>query len=164
MEQSTLKRYHEIHIKLWEEVLKVFIARTSKIKDTKSCRLNQKQLETLCIAQLKRTALSNLFVMEEITEEEKYNLSMSSGCAACYVAHQKHESFVCPHCPIVKWRKGVPCDEYYTIEEHINNLISYIEKCTSGKEKFNLKAYTKRRKVIMKKMYIVAHLEWRYEE
>lgn len=173
MEQSTLKRYHEIHVMLWEEVLKVFSARTSNINDIKYYKENGQLPYKLNMPNIKRKALLRLFVSGKITEEEKDNLSMSSGCAACYIAHQKQESYfgeigmlevVCFHCPIVKWRKGVPCDEYYTIEEHIDNLIRYIEKCTSGKEKFNLKAYTKLRKDTIKKIYIVAHLEWRYED
>ena len=164
MEQSTLKRYNKIHIMLWEEVLKVFSARTSNINDIKYYKENGQLSDKLKIPNIRRRALFHLFVSGKITEEEKDNLSMSSGCSACYVAHQKQESFVCTHCPIVKWRKGTPCDEYYTIEEHIGNLIRYIEKCTSGKEKFNMRVYTKLRKAIMKKIYIVAHLEWGYEE
>ena len=39
----------------------------------------------------------------------------------------------------------------------------YITKCVDGKEKFNLGAYMSLRKDIMKKMYIIAHLEWGYE-
>ena len=164
MEQNILKRYNEIHTMLWEETLKVFSARTSNINDIKYYNENGQLSEKLNISNIKRRTLFHLFVSSKITEEEKDNLSMSSGCAACYIAHQEQESFVCINCPIVKWRKGVPCDEYYTIGEHIDNLIRYIEKCTSGKEKFNLKAYTKLRKDIMKKIYIVAHLEWGYEE
>ena len=45
-----------------------------------------------------------------------------------------------------------------------DNLIGYITKCVDGKEKFNLGAYMSLRKAVMKKMYIVAHLEWGYEE
>lgn len=171
MEQSILKRYNEIHVMLWEEVLKVFSARTSNINDIKYYKENGQLSDKLKISNIKRRELFHLFVSSKVTEEEKDNLSMSSGCAACYIAHQKQESYfgeigmfevVCFHCPIVKWRKGVPCDEYYTIEEHVDNLIRYIEKCTSGKEKFNLKAYTRLRRAVIKKMYIVAHLEWRY--
>lgn len=58
----------------------------------------------------------------------------------------------------------MPCSGYYVISELLKDLELYIVNCISGKEKFNLEAYTSLRKAIMKKMYIVAHLEWRYEE
>ena len=35
---------------------------------------------------LKRTAIFNLFVRGEITEQEKNNLLINANCAACYVA------------------------------------------------------------------------------
>lgn len=60
MEQNILKRYNEIHIMLWEEVIKVFAARTKE--SIEYFRENQEQIETLYITSLKRTALFNLFV------------------------------------------------------------------------------------------------------
>lgn len=164
MGQSILKRYNEIHIMLWEEVLKVFSARTSNIDDIKYYKENEQLPYKLKMSNIKRKALFHLFVSSKITEEEKDNLSMSSGCAACYIAHQEQESFVCINCPIVKWRRGTPCNEYYIISKLLEDLELYIVNCISDKEKFNLEAYTKRRKAIMKKIYIVAHLEWGYGE
>ena len=78
MEQNILKRYNEIHVMLWEEVIKVFIARTSEIRDIEYYRVNKEQIETLCISQLKITALFNLFVNGKITEQEKNNLLMNN--------------------------------------------------------------------------------------
>lgn len=69
MEQSTLKRYNEIHIMLWEEVLKVFSVRTNE--PIEYYKTNTEQIETLYIESLKRTALFNLFVNGKITEQEK---------------------------------------------------------------------------------------------
>ena len=100
---------------------------------------------------------------------------MDSNCSACYIAHIAQDiSFefkegnvfevVCFYCPIKKWRSGIPCDEYYDISKLLKDLELYIVNCTNGKEKFNIGAYTRLRKRIMKKMYIVAHLEWRYGE
>ena len=43
-------------------------------------------------------------------------------------------------------------------------VINRIVNCITHREKFNLGAYTSLRKAIIKKMYIVAHLEWGYEE
>lgn len=175
MEQSKLKRYNEIHIMLWEEVLKVFIARTNKIRGIEYYKVNRNQIKTLYVFSLKRKAIFNLFAGEKITEQEKKNLLMHCDCAACYIAYCKHnEEFLignvnrsnirCEYCPIKKWRgEKMHCKDYHTVEDKIDNLINYIAKCISGKEKFNMDVYTKLRKVIMKKMYIVAHLEWRYE-
>lgn len=84
MEQNILKRYNEIHIMLWEEVLKVFIVRTNE--SIEYYKANKEQIETLYITSLKRTAIFNLFVRGQITEEEKNNLLMNANCAACYVA------------------------------------------------------------------------------
>lgn len=176
MEQSTLKRYNEIHVMLWEEVLKVFIARTNK--NIEYYRANQEQIETLYIALLKRTALLNLFVRGKITEQEKNNLLMNCDCAACYIAdfvqsieftlgNFNWNNIRCEYCPVKKWNTNIArdyCKDYHTLEDKLGNLISYIEDCTSGKEKFNLGAYMSLRKAIMKKMYILAHLEWRYED
>ena len=75
---------------------------------------------------------------------------------------------VCSKCkrelPIEKWRNGLPCNEYKTVSENLHGLERYVMKCINDKEKFNIGAYMSLRKAIMKKMYIVAHLEWRYEE
>lgn len=51
-----------------------------------------------------------------------------------------------------------------TEEGKLGYLINRIVNCITHREKFNLGAYMSLRKAIMKKMYIVAHLEWRYEE
>lgn len=56
------------------------------------------------------------------------------------------------------------CNDYHTVEDKLDYLINRIVNCLTHREKFNLGAYTSLRKSIMKKMYIVAHLEWRYEE
>lgn len=175
MEQNILKRYNEIHIMLWEEVLKVFSVRTRDINDIKYYKENVQLSKKLRISNIKSTALLHLFVKGEITEQEKDNLLMESNCSACYIAHIVHKinfefkedgmlGNTCSYCPIKKWRRGKPCDEYYTIEKHLNDLRQYIVNCINGTKKFNLGAYTRLRKRIMKKMYIVAHLEWRYEE
>lgn len=176
MEQNILKRYNEIHIMLWEEVLKVFSARTNKIRGIEYYRANKEQIKILYPQQLKRTALSNLFVRGKITEEEKNNLLKSVNCAACYIAYEEHSlqsklgtisvfEKICKCCPIEKWREvGQHCNDYNKLCDKICSLNIYIIKCINGKEKFNLDAYTSLRKAIMKKMYIVAHLEWRYED
>lgn len=174
MEQNILKRYNEIHIMLWEEVIKVFIARTNE--HIEYYRANKEQIETLYITSLKRTALFNLFVSGKITEQEKNNLLMNANCAACYVAgammsiefirgNANWHNDICEYCPIKKWNAmNMHCNDYHTVEDRLYCLINYIIKCINGKEKFNLGAYTSLRKAIMKKMYIVAHLEWRYGE
>ena len=59
---------------LWEEVIKVFVARTNE--PIEYYKTNTEQIETLYIAKLKRTALLNLFVRGKITEQEKNNLIM----------------------------------------------------------------------------------------
>lgn len=174
MEQNILKRYNEIHIMLWEEVIKVFSDRTNE--PIEYYRANKEQIETLYIASLKRTALFNLFVKGQITEQEKNNLLMNANCAACYVAGAVRSiEFIrgnvnwyndaCEYCPIKKWNvTNMHCNDYHTVEDKIYYLINYIAKCIDGKEKFKLWAYMNLRKAIMKKMYIVAHLEWGYEE
>lgn len=176
MEQNILKRYNEIHTMLWEEVLKVFNARTNKIRGIEYYKVNRNQIKTLYASSLKRKAIFNLFAREKITEEEKDNLSKHFDCAACSIAdavqsiafltgNANWANVRCEYCPIKKWRvEKMNCRDYHTLEDKIDNLINYIAKCISGKEKFNLKAYTKLRKAIMKKIYIVAHLEWGYEE
>ena len=166
---------NEIHIKLWEEVIKVFSARTNE--SIEYFRENQEQIETLYITSLKRTALFNLFVRGQITEQEKNNLLMSNDCAACYVSDAVHsEEFRkynvvrryvcrCECCPIKKWNSaGMHCNDYSTLVDKLYDLINYTVKCINGKKEFNQEVYTSLRKDIIKKMYIVAHLEWRYEE
>lgn len=176
MEQNILKRYNEIHTMLWEEVLKVFASRTNKIRGIEYYRTNKEQIETLYPQQLKRTAIFNLFVRGKITEEEKNNLLESANCAACYIAYGEYDlqfklgtisvfEKVCKCCPIEKWREmDQHCKDYNKLGDKICSLINYIVKCINGKEKFNLGAYMSLRKDIMKKMYIVAHLEWGYEQ
>mgnify|MGYP007055251381 CR=1 FL=1 len=166
MEQNILKRYNEIHVMLWEEVLKVFASRTNE--SIEYYKTNTEQIETLYISQLKRTALFNLFVRGQITEQEKNDLLMNANCAACYVADAVQSIWGnnrCEFCPIKKWNtKNMYCNDYHTVEDRLDNLINYIIKCISEKEKFNLSAYMSLRKDIIKKMYIVAHLEWGYEQ
>lgn len=175
MEQSILERYNEIHVMLWEEVLKVFSVRTSKIRGIEYYEANTDQIKTLYISSLKRTALFNLFVRGKITEQEKNNLLMSVNCAACYVANavRSIEFMIddanwydsCESCPVKKWNNmNMNCNDYHTVEYRLDGLIIYITNCITHKEKFNLGAYTSLRKAIMKKMYIVAHLEWGYEK
>lgn len=174
MEQNILKRYNEIHIMLWEEVLKVFSVRTNE--PIEYYKTNTEQIETLYIASLKRTALFNLFVKGKITEYEKNNLLMNCVCAACYVAdtvesiksimgNANLDSHRCEFCPVKKWNAtDMYCNDYHTVESKLDDLIRYITNYITHREKFNLGAYMKLRKAIMKKMYIVAHLEWGYEE
>ena len=174
MEQNILKRYNEIHTMLWEEVLKVFASRTNE--PIEYYKTNTEQIETLYIVSLKRIALFDLFDSGKITEEEKNNLLESANCAACYIAYKEYDlqfklgtisvfEKVCKCCPIEKWREvGQHCKDYNKLGDKICSLINYIIKCIDGKEKFNLDTYTRLRKAIMKKMYIVAHLEWRYGE
>lgn len=174
MEQNILKRYNEIHTMLWEEVLKVFNDRTNKgIEEFKKDKI---LLEDLHISRIKRTALFNLFEKDKITEEEKDNLLESANCAACYIAHGEYDlqfkfgtisifEKICKCCPIEKWREaGQHCNDYNKLCDKICYLINHVIKCINGKEKFNQEVYTKLRMDIMKKMYIVAHLEWGYEE
>lgn len=174
MEQNILKRYNEIHVMLWEEVIKVFVARTNE--PIEYYKTNTEQIETLYIAKLKRTALFNLFVKGKITEQEKNDLLMNANCAACCVANvvRSIEFMIddanwyndsCESCPVKKWNTmNMHCNDYHTVEDKLDNLINYIVNCITHREKFNLGAYTSLRKAIIKKMYIVAHLEWGYEE
>ncbi len=176
MEQNILKRYNEIHTMLWEEVIKVFSVKTNEIRGIEYHRANTEQIETLYITSLKRTALFNLFVRGKITEVEKNNLLMNANCAACYVAGAVRSiEFIrgnanwyndnCEFCPIKKWNAtNMHCNDYHTVEDRLDNLITYITNCITHREKFNLGAYMSLRKAIIKKMYIVAHLEWGYEE
>lgn len=176
MEQNILKRYNEIHVMLWEEVIKVFSARTNE--SIEYYKANQEQINTLFISYLKRKALLNLFVRGKITEFEKNRLLMSSDCAACYIAdfvqsiefilgNSNWSNIRCEYCPIKKWNTNIAsdcCKDYHVLEDKLDNLIRYIVKCTSNKGKFNIRAYTKLRKAVIKKAYIIAHLEWGYEE
>ena len=174
MEQNILKRYNEMHTMLWEEVLKVFSVRTNE--PIEYYKTNTEQIETLCIASLKRTALFNLFVKGKITEQEKNNLLMNANCAACYVAgavrsiefmrgNANWDNQGCEYCPIKKWNAtGMYCNDYHTVEDRLDDLIRYITNCITHRKKFSLEVYTRLRKAIMKKMYIVAHLEWGYEQ
>lgn len=174
MEQNILKRYNEIHTMLWEEVIKVFSVRTNE--PIEYYKANTEQIKTLYIASLKETALFNLFTNGKITEQEKNNLLMNANCAACYIAYEEYSlqfkfgtisifDKVCKYCPIEKWREvGQQCNDYNKLCDKTCYLINYVIKCINGKEKFNLGAYMSLRKAIMKKMYIVAHLEWRYGE
>lgn len=130
---------------LWEEVLKVFIVRTNE--SIEYYKANKEQIETLYITSLKRTALFNLFVRGQITEEEKNNLLTNNDCAACYISHVEHKiqvefgmasafKCVCLCCPIGKWRnRSFPCDDYYIISDKINYLINYTVKCINGKKR-----------------------------
>ena len=174
MEQNILKRYNEIHTMLWEEALKVFASRTNE--PIEHYKENTEQIETLYISQLKRTALFNLFVRGQITEQEKNNLLMNANCAACYVANAVRsiefirgnanwDNGACEFCPVKKWNAiNMYCKDYHTVEDKLDYLINRIVNCITHKEKFNLGAYMSLRKVIMKKMYIVAHLEWGYKD
>lgn len=174
MEQNILKRYNEIHTMLWEEVIKVFSVRTNE--PIEYYKTNTEQIETLYISSLKRTALFNLFVRGKITEQEKDNLLMSNDCAACYVSDAVHsEEFRkynvvrryvcrCECCPIKKWNSaGMHCNDYSTLVDKLYDLVNYTVKCINGKKEFNQEVYTSLRKDIIKKIYIIAHLEWRYE-
>ena len=159
---------------LWEEVIKVFVARTNE--PIEYYKTNTEQIETLYIAKLKRTALLNLFVRGKITEQEKNNLIMNANCAACYIANAVRsiefirgnadwDNISCEFCPIKKWNvTNMYCIDYHTVEGRLDDLIDYIVNCITHREKFNLGAYMSLRKAIIKKMYIVAHLEWGYEE
>lgn len=174
MEQNILKRYNEIHTMLWEEVLKAFSARTSNINDVKYYKENGQLSYKLNVFNIKRTALFHLCVRGKITEEEEYNLLANANCAACYVAHasQSIESMKdnnysrirCVYCPIKKWNTmDTYCHDYYTIDDKLDDLTVYISNCIDGKEKFSIETYMSLRKAIIKKMYILAHLEWGYE-
>lgn len=173
MEQSTLKRYHEIHIMLWEEVVKVFNDRTDK--SFEKFKTNTKLLNDFCLSDMKRVSVLNLFSKGYITESERSNLLANTNCCACYVALQMWyeaslifiDSFAnrvssCKRCPVQEWREQGSCDNYQVINERIYQLRDYIIKCINGKKEFNQEVYTSLRKAIIKKMYIVAHLEWGY--
>lgn len=99
---------------------------------------------------------------------------MNANCAACYVTVRSIE-FIrgnanwyndnCEYYPIKKWNAmNMHCKDYNTVGDKLDYLINYLINCITHREKFNLGAYMNLRKAIMKKMYIVAHLEWRYED
>lgn len=175
MEQNEIKRYHEIHIKLWEEVVRVFDYRTDK--SFEKFKTNTKLLNDFCLSDMKRVSVLILFSKGYITKNEQRNLLANTNCCACYIAQQiwykvnlicidsfENRVSSCRCCPITKWREQGSCDSYQTISERIYQLKDYIIECINSKEKFNLQVYTSLRKDIIKKMYIVAHLEWRYGE
>ena len=185
MEQSTLKRYNEIHIMLWEEALKQFMYNTdsciSSLKDI-LCGTVGEELRAikknavwclLDIRSIKTKALRKLYSDGKISLLERNSLLASNLCSACYVAmdvkykeRERSDTFkvVCLYCPVTKWREESGCHEFQVISRKITRLRRYIIKCMNDEEKFNQEAYTSLRKAIMKKMYIVAHLEWGYEE
>lgn len=171
MEQNILKRYHEIHIKLWEEVAKVFNDRTEK--SFEKFKTNTKLLNDFCLSDMKRVSVLNLFSNGYITKNEQRNLLANTNCSACYIALQMwyEENLICTDsfenrvnsckcCPVQEWREQGSCDKYQVINERIYQLRDYIMKCINDKKEFNQEVYTSLRKDIMKKMYIVAHLEW----
>lgn len=145
MEQNILKRYNEIHIMLWEEVIKVFASRTSKIRGIEYYRVIQEQIETLYISSLKRTAIFNLFVRGNITEQEKNNLLVSCDCSACYIASKERD---------LQYRY----EEYNITEAEINDLRKYMAKCI---KKLNKVARINLRNAILRRIYF---LEWRYKD
>ena len=142
MEQNILKRYNEIHIMLWEEVLKVFSVRTNE--PIEYYKTNTEQIGTLAITSLKRTALFNLFVRGKITEVEKNNLLMNANCASCFVASEERNLqcrySACNYCPIEKWKeKDKHCNDYCTLQNRLDDLIRYITNCITHREKFRKK-------------------------
>lgn len=185
MEQNILKRYNEIHIMLWEEALKQFMYNTdsciSSLKDI-LCGTVGEELRAikknavwclLDIRSIKTKALRKLYSDGKISLLERNSLLASNLCSACYVAmdvkykeRERSDTFkvVCLYCPITKWREESGCHEFQVISRKITRLRRYIIKCMNDEEKFNLGAYMKLRNSIIKKMYIVAHLDWGYEE
>ena len=175
MEQNILKRYNEIHIKLWEEVLKVFDYRTDK--SFEEFKTNRELLNDFFLSDMKKKAVLNLYSKGYITESEQSHLLANANCSACYIAQQMFyitnlictDSFEnrvnsCRCCPIPEWREQRICDDYCILNERVHQLRDYVLKCINTKKEFNLEVYMSLRKDIMKKMYIVAHLEWRYEK
>ena len=75
---------------------------------------------------------------------------------------------VCSRCkkelPIEMFTKNKNCIDYCTLQNRLDDLIRYITNCITHREKFNIGAYMNLRKAIMKKMYIIAHLELGYEQ
>lgn len=175
MEQSEIKRYHEIHIKLWEEVVKVFNDRTDK--SFEKFKTNTKLLNDFCLSDMKRVSVLNLFSNGYITKNEQCNLLANTNCCACYIALQMWyeassifiDSFAnrvssCKRCPVQEWREQGSCDNYQVINERIYQLRDYIIKCINGKKEFNQEVYTRLRMDIERKMLNISSLEWRYEE
>lgn len=159
MEQNEIKRYHEIHIKLWEEIVKVFNNRTDK--SFEKFKTNTKLLNDFCLSDMKRVSVLNLFSNGYITKN-----AQQIWYKANLICTDSFENRInsCKCCPVQEWREQGSCDNYQVINERIYQLRDYIIKCINGKEKFNLLEYTRLRMDIMKKIYIVAHLEWGYEQ
>lgn len=173
MEQNILKRYNEIHIKLWEEVLKVFDDRTDK--GFEEFKTNIELLDVLYLSDLKRQAVLNLFSKGYITESEQSRLLANANCSACYIAREMYyvadltcfgslEKGSCMCCPIPEWREQGRCDDYSVLNECIHELRMYVIKCINGKKEFNQQVYTRLRMDIKRKMYNISSLEWGYEE
>lgn len=174
MEQNEIKRYHEIHIKLWEEVAKVFDCRADK--SFEEFKTNAKLLNDFCLSDMKRKAVLNLYSKGYITGSELSNLLASANCSACYTARQMYytanligiDSFEnrvnsCKCCPVQEWRGQGSCDDYQVVNERIYQLKDYIVKCINGKKEFNQEVYTRLRMDIKRKMLNISSLEWKYE-
>lgn len=175
MEQNILKRYNEIHIKLWEEIAKIFDDRTDK--SFEEFKTDIKLLSDFCLSDMKRVSVLNLFSNGYITKNEQRNLLANANCCACYIAQQMWyeanliciDSFEnrvnsCKCCPVQEWREQGSCDNYQVINERIYQLRDYIIKCINGKKEFNLDVYTRLRMDIKRKMLNISSLEWRYED
>lgn len=175
MEQSTLKRYNEIHIMLWEEIAKIFDDRTGK--SFEEFKTDIKLLSDFCLSDIKRVALLNLSSNEFVTKSERSNLLANTSCCACYVAKQLwyKENLICTDsfenrvnsckcCPVKEWREQGSCDNYQVINERIYQLRDYVIKCINGKKEFNQGVYTRLRMDIKRKIYNISSIEWEYEE
>ena len=175
MEQNILKRYNEIHIKLWEEIAKIFDDRTGK--SFEEFKTDIKLLSDFCLSDMKRVALLNLFSNDFVTESELSNLLTNANCSACYIAQQMYytvnlictDSFEnrvnsCRSCPVKEWREQGRCDDYQDINERIYQLRDYVVKCINGKKEFNQGVYTRLRMDIKRKIYNISIIEWGYEE
>lgn len=175
MEQSTLKRYNEIHIMLWEEVIKVFNDRTDK--SFEEFKTNIKLLNGFFLSDMKKKAVLNLYSKGRIAGSELSNLLANANCSACYVAQQTYyianlictDSFEnrvnsCRCCPILKWREQGTCDDYQVVNECVYQLKDYIVECIEEKKEFNLEVYTRLRMDINRKMYNISIIEWGYGE
>ena len=172
MEQNEIKRYNEIHIKLWEEVAKVFDDKTDK--SFEKFKTNTKLLNDFCLSDMKKVSVLNLFYKGYITESEWSNLLANVNCSACYIAQRMYyikklictDSFenrvnVCKCCPIPKWREQGTCNDYRILSERILQLRDYIVKCINGKKEFNQEVYTRLRMDIKRQIYNISSLEWR---
>lgn len=167
MEQNILKRYNEIHVKLWEEVAKIFDRRADK--SFEEFKTNTKLLNDFCLSDMKRKAVLNLYSKGYIAGSELSNLLANANCSACYIAQQMYYIFensvnACMCCPIPKWRELGECNDYQVVNGRVYQLKDYIEKCIDGKKEFNLEVYTRLRMDIKRKMYNISSLEWRCEE